>query len=592
MKHIIIKSCLLLAALLASAGMQAQIYATIDNMVYTLNQSDTTASLRESYDKLAHSIVVPASIKYHGRTYTVTSIGNRTFGEFYTLTTLTLPETLTYIEYGAFKNCSSLTHIICLSTDPQSIKGTKGCWAPEPLSDAIIHVKPGTAQAYRQADTWKDFNHIEENIGAIHFVEIDSIAYYLDDTKKTASVMKRDNYYGGNLIIPDTVTYNGEEYSITEIEHGALYIGRDDFTSITLPAGLKKINQFALCGTAHIHCLSSIPPYIAPNALKGSPVLHTAEASRKAYKENDVWNACRIVSDLTMDKMVIIDERGYQLTDGEKRTATLFFDNRIKRCRTLIDKITYTNGKRTILDGNGSPIANSNIKFPDYVSYNGKQYIVTRIADYAFEYCKRPRLINLTLPQSLEYIGEGAFCACNLVSVTIPQDVAYIGNRVFSSCFELAKMEVASENQHFTCIDGAIYTTNRTELVTYHGNGTEIRIPEGVVKIRQGAFEGSRLKSIILPQSLTTIEDMAFANSSLESITLPKSISHIGSAAFLFNFNLAHIFSDIDNPQNVKLNTYPFDENTYSNATLHVKEGKKKAYRQAEGWKKFMHIVY
>lgn len=96
-------------------------------------------------------------------------------------------------------------------------------------------------------------------------------------------------------------------------------------------------------------------------------------------------------------------------------------------------------------------------------------------------------------------------------------------------------------------------------LVKYHGAGTEIVIPQGVVKeigadcfggcqyitsvtlpdglqtISARAFAGCiQLKSITLPNGLKTIADSAFSCcASLETINIPDSVIEIGTDAFL-----------------------------------------------------------
>ena len=79
-------------------------------------------------------------------------------------------------------------------------------------------------------------------------VKIDGICYNLYDYNQTAEVTSSPNYYSGEVIIPETVTYNDSQYSVTSIGNEAFY-GCSGLTSITIPNSVTNIgfNAFAGC---------------------------------------------------------------------------------------------------------------------------------------------------------------------------------------------------------------------------------------------------------------------------------------------------------------------------------------------------------
>ena len=96
-----------------------------------------------------------------------------------------------------------------------------------------------------------------ENTEAIYdnAVTIDGVKYHLDKIMHTATVASyQDQEKSIDVIIPDRVSYNDIEYSVTEIEESAFF-GCVLLRSIKILAGVPSISSFAF---ANCHKLSSI----------------------------------------------------------------------------------------------------------------------------------------------------------------------------------------------------------------------------------------------------------------------------------------------------------------------------------------------
>ena len=100
-----------------------------------------------------------------------------------------------------------------------------------------------------------------------HDVEVDGIFYNLDAASKTATVTFRgDNYYAfndeysGDVVIPETVIYNGITYSVTSVGEWCFY-DCSSLTSITIPNSVTGLGDDCFYGC------SSLTSITIPNSV-------------------------------------------------------------------------------------------------------------------------------------------------------------------------------------------------------------------------------------------------------------------------------------------------------------------------------------
>lgn len=170
--------------------------------------------------------------------------------------------------------------------------------------------------------------------------------------------------------------------------------------------------------------------------------------------------------------------------------------------------------------------------------------IVTAIGDWAFspgasrlkmeQIQQRRTITRITLPETIETIGECAFNSCwALQQVPIPDRVTAIGERAFADCRSLQSVNLPKE---ITAIgDGTFIYCTTLQHVTIPGTVTTIGkcafegcialetvvICEGVLEIARHAFQNCKsLKSVVLPQSIQKIKNNTYKG------TTPQTIFH------------------------------------------------------------------
>ena len=281
-------------------------------------------------------------------------------------------------------------------------------------------------------------------------VEINGIRYSLNDETLEAEVA--ENYggpYSGDIIIPETVDYDGKTYSVTSIGKRAFW-QCDGLTELTIPNSVSSIGEHAFEGCVGLTSIT-IP--------------------------SSVTSISRGIFSYCLGLESIIVENGNTIYDSR--------DN----CNAIIE--TETN---TLIAGcKNTVIPNS----------------ITSIGDDAFDGCLD--LTSITIPNSVTSIGNGAFSCCTgLTSVTIPNSVITIGDYAFDCCTGLTSITIPNSvitigDYAFDCCTGLTSITIPNSVITIGDYAfcrceglTSITIPNSVTSIGTGAFyECTGLTSVI-----------------------------------------------------------------------------------------------
>ena len=136
---------------------------------------------------------------------------------------------------------------------------------------------------------------------------------------------------------------------------------------------------------------------------------------------------------------------------------------------------------------------------------------VTSISFGAFGFSK---LESVIFHNKLVEIGASAFWQCNsLLDITIPASVEYIGESAFNYCSSLRGIGVDSENSNYYSKQGVLYSKEGV-LVAYPGSRTDnvYYVPDGITTIPYGVISCRNISAIVFPETIKTISLIDCAN--------------------------------------------------------------------------------
>ena len=238
----------------------------------------------------------------------------------------------------------------------------------------------------------------------------------------------------------------------------------------------------------------------------------------------------------------------------------------------------------------------TSVNIPATYTYNGITYTITAIGDYAFAITENnsknftkslivtknnTTLKNVTIPNTVTKIGEGAFFGCTeLENLTIPASVTEIGSNAFYNIPKITyngnaegavngwgSANVNSDNYTEIELDSetierltslGIFETDdlgrRTDVIipsVFEYNGTKYKI----TKIAKEAFKNNTtLTSVIIPNSVTEIGQFAFSGcTSLETAIIGDGVKDLGQIINPTTSQIEHggIFNNCSSLKNI-----------------------------------------
>ena len=404
-------------------------YTTVDGVLY---DKDKTELINYPAGKKDSSYVIPEGIR---------TIREKAFYGCLNLCELTIPDSVTEIESGAFE-CSSL-----ISDEYGTIKYVDG-WVVGSGHTANVVLKDGTRGIAFEAFSCD---------GIIEKVTMPDTVKYIN------------GYAFENCTNLSEVLLSS---SLENIERGA-FLNCMKLADIVIPDSVISIASDAFLNTALLDMQNTPVKYV------GKWVITAEDCDKIVIKDGTkgiagyAFSNCTSLTDITIpDSVTMIGDYAF----GNCNSLTeIKIPNNVKSIGGCVFWFCESLKKVTIPDS------------------------VTMIGDKAFFGCTS--LTDITIPGSVTMIGNAAFVGCkSLTDITISDGVTMIGNKAFSGCTSLTDITIPGS---VTMIGNAAFSscTSLTDItipdsVTSIGGSAfyncpkllDVTIPDSVTNIGDYAF--------------------------------------------------------------------------------------------------------
>lgn len=447
------------------------------------------------------TVTIPETVTYDEKTYSVTSIGDMAFCRCTGIISITIPNTVITIGSSAFEYCDSLNFN----------KYDNALYLGNSDNPYLVLIKA------------KDKNittcSINENTMHIY-------SYAFSSCNSLTSVS-----------IPNTVitigekAFNGCDKLNFNKYDNALYLGNSDNPYLILiKAKDKKINT---CSINESTRLISSSAFSNCDSLTSVIIPETVTS----IGNSAFWYCYNLKSVIIPNSVTDINEDAFQgcfslttvaIPNSVLKIGSSAFYKCIDLTLVTIPNTVTSIGQHVFSHCDNLTICCESIEKPYcwHSSWNSSKCRVIwgyKIVEneYVYADCEKTKLLGyigcdttITIPETVTKICDRAFYGdINLSSVTIPNNVTYIGNDAFEGCDSLRvyyqgtiedwiKMSFENANAN------PFYNAN-----VYIGNKdvTSVVISEDVTKINDNVFCGCRtLASIVIPKSVTSIGKSAF----------------------------------------------------------------------------------
>ncbi|MBP3672142.1 MAG: leucine-rich repeat protein [Bacteroidaceae bacterium] len=291
-------------------------------------------------------------------------------------------------------------------------------------------------------------------------IEVDGIYYnIINQEQKTVAVTYKGNScneyndeYVGEVVIPETITYNGAIYTVTEVSDLA-FAHCKNLTSITLGNNITSIGEFGFyyCTNLTSVVIPEGVSTIKNQAFRGSGIKSATIASHTTYGSSVFYECPNLCNVSIEDGVTTIPDWTFGYCEAITninlpRTLKTIGEYSFYNCKGLTD-ITIPSSVTDMHDlsfGRCSNLASIVVEDGNktFDSRDNCNAIIATATNTLLVGCR-----NTVIPQSVTGIGTEAFAQCvGLTTIAIPGSVTGIDDMAFGGCTGLTEIYVMRSN--------------------------------------------------------------------------------------------------------------------------------------------------
>lgn len=403
-----------------------------------------------------------------------TVIAEEAFINRVNLAAIVVPDGVSYIGSNAFKNCSALSQIEI----------------PKSVRDIVANAFDGTKWYEDRKHEMIYINDLLYRVPAEIIVQSEQPTGSLRD--KDAAELAKSGV--ATQIIPYTdVIVQGETTTIC-----TLAFANTPVQKVQLPSTLTTIRYgaFQNCTALKQITLPKSMTFIEGGAFQNCSALSSILVPQNVtYLGASAFSGCTSLTSATLPEAIT-------------RISSGLFENCSSLTTVQASSALTSIGSRAFAETS----ALSSFTFPQTLTAVGAESFTGS------------GIVTANLPQSVTYLGAGAFADCTkLVYAQVPAAIQAIRERTFRNCTELKNVSIPEGIRYI----GAAAFQNDVSLQT-------VDFAQSLLTICDNAFEGSGVgEGLVLPSALRTIGSRAFAGCMrLTSLTIPTDVRKMGSQAF------------------------------------------------------------
>lgn len=627
------KKCMVLSiiALLCVCQVKADYMATPDfqkdGIYYTINDDGATVAVTfkgnlslvgRSHNCYSGDVIIPETVENENKTYTVTGLKKYTF-YFCSITSVSLPSTLEFIEVEAFRGCKSLT-VLQLPAGLTKIgsiafaeSGIQSLALPDQIEElpndlfrgsdiASVELPFGLKTMGREI--FRDCKKLTK-ISIPNGVEEIPWGAFGD------SSLEEINLPTGLKSIGDNAFY-GTPLSQIQIPDGVKSIGDYafngcKFVSVRLPASLETLGQFAFYRNASLdnvvmghtqlktigmgafqECsvlqeidglpgtLESIGDYAFSSdakLLQATVPASTTSIGESAFMGCTALNLTLSGSDYTADEKAFTGVKEIHIANVaawvKATVSNLLFDALQIKWPPVYDS------EGAIVEEYVIPEGVENIEHHLYNNKYLKRVIFPKsmksIGITAFSGCDNLEYVELN---GVEQIGRNAFASAkSLKTVKFSKSIKSIGTGAFNGCNSITTVDIADvanwcqvKFHHMSASYWGGEEVDDFYMGALEADGTVSSNP--LRYTHKIVVDGVQLDELNIPKGVTAISDFAFTGCLyFDKLTIPNTVTSIGHYAFSDCTHLEKVVFAKDSPLEL-LGKYAFKGCAFASITL------------------------